>query len=135
VDSKHNPVSGQITWASLSFRDLQMLCDSILLASYNVHFCRYLGREKVGMEAFSQSLNNNIHVNSVLQQCKAGKYNTQGEFVPTYPDGYKILVHLEEMPACISNPKHWGFLVWQYCAFMDQFGHDTVVPTVWTTTE
>jgi hypothetical protein len=214
VVSKHNPVSGQLTWASLSFRDLQIICDSILLASYNKHFCLYLGREKVRMEVFTQTCNNKVQMDVLMQtlqpqavyhekssrrqsypernspqqqqqqqqqevgeiyiradgkkvrrvrrateydhnyahgseyrqhcqtavtaleqkeQCMAGTYNAKCEFVPTHPDKYKLLVHTE-MPARISDPNHWGFLAWQFCAFMDQFDHG-MVPTVWTTTE
>jgi hypothetical protein len=148
VVSKHNPVSGQLTWASLSFRDLQIICDSILLASYSKHFCRYMGREKVRMEVYleksqqqqqqfmfgsgcgphprqkRQYYQPTVEALAQKQQCMEGTYNKRCEFVPTHPDKYKLLVHIE-MPARISDPNHWGFLAWQFCDFMDQFDHDT----------
>lgn len=40
-----------------------------------------------------------------------------GKFIPVDPDYYHSVVRLE-IPASLSNPKHFGHLAWKYCQFL-----------------
>lgn len=46
------------------------------------------------------------------------KYNAEGKLTPVHPDKYKKIIHVE-VPESLSDPKHFGHLVYKFCRFME----------------
>jgi hypothetical protein len=137
-----------LTWAKLTPKDFCAISESILLLSYSRMFCTYFGREKVLLERIVSKYNDLVNylddtykhlgkgcqanlkgessqdtlllrrAHTLLVKALQGSHNDKGEFVPKYPDQYKVVVHVE-MPRRLSDPTHWGHLAWQFCEFMD----------------
>jgi hypothetical protein len=132
-ESKYNPVTMQEDWFDLSMCDFEIAFASILLASSSKVFSVHFGREKMRMDSlmrkfaalqkmYSISCSNASHFLCLFRSI-AGKYNDDGEFVPNRQDIYDIFVHFK-MPKQISDPDHWGHLVWKFCEFMEKTSNE-----------
>jgi hypothetical protein len=147
--SANNPAFGKLSWATLSRRDFCTMSQSILLLAYSKSFCEYFGSEKVMLEEYIHEYNRMINrvlqeyhqLNAndddddevacaipspridreyaVLYTFLQGAHDeTTGEFVPLYPDKYALVARVS-MPNRLSDPNHWGHLVWQFSEYAD----------------
>jgi hypothetical protein len=138
VAQKYNPVAGKVTWKTLTPRDFCTINESILLLSYSRSFCEYFGREKVLLERNLHAYNDVVRrvsgigllendqartllgrrTHTMLQKALMGTFHDDGTFVPDYPDKFQFVAQVK-MPSCLSDPDHWGHLIWMFCEFMD----------------
>lgn len=131
-----------MTWGRLSPLDFCTIANSILLLSYNKHFCKVFGPEKVRLESIvhefndlksrvSKRLDNERVLSGQERTAHAwfcdytqGTYDAlTGEFVAKYPEKYEMVAQIE-MPNSLSDPTHWGHLAWLFCEFMDSLDND-----------
>jgi hypothetical protein len=128
-NSKCNPVTLKEDWFDLSMRDFEIAFASILLASSSKAFCLHFGREKMRMDSLMRKFDALQEMYSLscpdaarfrcMFRSLAGSYDDDGEFSPINTDKYEIFVHLK-LPKQISDPEHWGHLVWKFCEFMEK---------------
>lgn len=120
-----NPASYGITegrpfnWDNITPHDVYTIANSVLLLSFHKSFCLYFGREKVSLEAIVRDYAKTRHSNGAFQTHVDGTYDkATGEFLPVNPDQYRLLAQIE-MPRLLSDPDHWGYLVWMFFEFLD----------------
>jgi hypothetical protein len=101
----------------------------LLLVSHNSHFYERFGNEKMALEG--ALLRHSFHANGLTTGKTLGEQNAlynipiftkgsyvDGVFVPTDPLKYATVYQVVN-PKHLSDPSHWGHLVWKFCHFMD----------------
>jgi hypothetical protein len=102
----------------------------LLLVSHTYHFYERFGNEKMALEG--ALLRHSFHANGLTAgkttQERNALYNipiftkgsyVDGVFVPTDPLKYNMVYQVVN-PKLLSDPSHWGHLVWKFCRFMDK---------------
>lgn len=126
----------------LSPHDWFTIIHSLLLVSYSKHVCERFGQEIIRLEEIAltgQSVkilraNHDLGCKhssegslSACSNCRSaatksfeylkGTYKN-GVFTPKDETKYSLARQIE-MPKKLSDPNHWGHVVWKYCEFME----------------
>ncbi len=126
--STENPGAVVVTWASLTYHDWATIIGSLLLMTCNRHFCERFGREKMLLEGLLQR--HTFYLNCLTTGKTAAETNAlanisvfsegtyvNGKFVPSDPAKYNVVAQVAA-PELISDPSHWGHVIWKFCSFM-----------------
>jgi hypothetical protein len=131
IASAENPGAIALTWKSLTYHDWTTIIGSLLLMASNRHFCERFGRDKMLLERLLQRhtfyLNcftneettteeQNAFVN--IKEFSEGKF-VNGKFIPKDPVKYSVVAQVAA-PELISDPSHWGHVIWKFGMFMDK---------------
>jgi hypothetical protein len=140
ANGKCNPVSGESIWASLTPHDSFMISYSILLLSNRKSFAEYFGRDKMQLERAASdyvSVMQRLDADALLGTLNSPRLAMARELLSTnigsgvsaatYPENSKQLPATIPLPQQLSDPEHWGHLMWQFCNFMDAKHGDSIV--------
>jgi hypothetical protein len=123
VQSERNPGFGKVNWESLSQHDWFTIIPSILLLTYNKHFCKHFGQEIVMLE---RTMCHGNVAKARMDSATAKRTNdfilgsySNGVFKPDDEIKYRLVMQIET-PERLSNPKHWGHLAWKFCDFVER---------------
>lgn len=112
-----------VKWDNLTPLDVRTIANSILLPSSHTLFCEYFGREKVALEGILREYSDARNTDNAREWFYTPTHGVSydratGAFLPEDPDKYRKVAQIE-MPRRLSDPRHWGYLAWQFCAFLD----------------
>jgi hypothetical protein len=140
VAGKCNPVSGVSIWASLTPYTSFVISYSILLLSNRRFFAEYFGRDKMQLERVASDYVNimqRLDADALLGTLNSPRLAMARELLSTnigssvsatkYPESGKQLPATIPLPHQLSDPKHWGHLMWQFCNFIDAKHGDSIV--------
>jgi hypothetical protein len=128
--STKNPGEVELTWKSLTYHDWATIIGSLLLTASSRHFCERFGCEKMLLERILQrhtfysncltSGKTTAEINALenIPVFSKGKY-VNGKFVPNDPVKYSVVAQVAA-PELISDPSHWGHVIWKFGMFMDR---------------
>jgi hypothetical protein len=132
VEGDNNPTSEKpcgLTWENLTYQDWVTILSSLLLVSHNPNFYERFGNEKIRLEFLLQRHSlfaNGLATRKTYAEQVAlfnvpimtdGDY-VDGTFVPNDPLMYSYVYQIFN-PQVVSDPSHWGHLVWKCCNQMD----------------